>query len=366
MITYPSNVSRTLDPTGKSLVTVVALHDNEISDADLNLMQDLQNYKRERLIQDLTTSGAITFSPIQFQPFSDNIFMIPAFDVLFNNEVVTITGFQSTDPTMNRVILPAPQYWSAGTQNEPASIYVVFLEIWYQALDPETGQGYYVDPATNLRYFYPYGNVAPAVINAENLPDDSVDISDGGLFTTERAQIQWRLNVQPISLAYNFSKYLFGLDPDTTDTSAFGVPLSVYGQGTTTNTSPIILPIMQFDNMGDINGDTALWRAGDGNINNALGTMDGYSYAMPVAVVFQRNSGPFSLANNPFGCAVQGNPNSGLLASGISGRFDSKLADQIFQDDCVDTRSTVNLQGWDYASIMADGFSDIVTGASRY
>ena len=42
MLEYPSVVSRTLDPAGKSLLTVVALHDHEISDADVNLIQDLQ------------------------------------------------------------------------------------------------------------------------------------------------------------------------------------------------------------------------------------------------------------------------------------------------------------------------------------
>jgi hypothetical protein len=367
-ILYPSNVSRTLDPTGKSLITVVALHDNEISDADLNLMQDLADSKRTRLLADQTTSGAILYSPMQFQPFSSSIFLIPSFDVLFNNEVVTITGFQSADPTTNRVILPAPQYWTAGTLAEPASIYVVFLELWYQALDPETGQGYYTDPITGQNYFFPYGNVSPDPSQAESLPDDTLDPFQG-IFTTERAQIQWRLNVQPVSLAYNFSTYQFGLDADTVDTSVYNVPLSVFPQ--TSNSQPI--SIYTYANMGGstpnvaaINGDTGLWRAGDGNVNNALGTMDGYSYAMPVAVVFQRNSGPFSLSTNPFGCAVPGNSSSGLLAYGVSGRFDGKLADQIFPDDCVDTRSTVNVEGWDLRKIMAEGFTDIITGASRY
>src|SRR5271166_5641384 len=87
MITFPSNVSRTLDPTGKSLVTIVAIADNQITDADLNLMQQNQDYKRERLIADQTTSGAITYSPFQFEPFLSSIFIIPQFDVLFNNEV---------------------------------------------------------------------------------------------------------------------------------------------------------------------------------------------------------------------------------------------------------------------------------------
>ncbi len=361
--TYPTNVSRTLDPTGKSLITVVGLHDRQITDADINLIQDLQDSKRERLLADQTTSGAVTYSGIQFQPFLENIFLIPSFDALFNGEVVTITGFQSADQTTNRVVLPAPAYWTTGANDESARVYVVFLELWYQALDAETGEGYYTDPMTGLYYFFPYGNISPDPSNANELPDDSIDPFEG-LFTTERAQIQWRLNVQRVSLNYNFSQYKFGLDPDTTDVSTYGIPLSVYGQAG--NTIPVVLTAMQFANMGTINGDTALWRAGDGNVNNALGTMDGYSYAMPVAVVFQRNSGPFSLTHNLFGCAVSGNAQSGLLQYGVSGRLDSKLADQIFADDCVDTRSTINLGNWDMRKIMAEGFVDIITGASRY
>ena len=42
---YPTLVSRTLDPQGKSLRTIVGLHDHEITDADINLIQDNQDSK---------------------------------------------------------------------------------------------------------------------------------------------------------------------------------------------------------------------------------------------------------------------------------------------------------------------------------
>ena len=354
--TYPTNVSRTLDPSGKSLITIVGLHDKQITDADINLIQDLQDSKHQRLLADQTTSGALTYFAIQFQPFLENVFYVPQYDVLFNGEVITIAGFQSADQTLNRVLVPAPAFWTLGVTDEPARIYVVFLELWYQALNPITGQGYYIDPVTNLKYFYPYGCVKPDSSNAENLPDDSVDPFQG-LFTTERAQIQWRFNVQRVALTYDFTKYKFGLDPGA-------IPQEiVYAQAG--QSAPIRIPAMQWTNMGSINGDTAVWRAGDGNVNNSLGTMDGYSYAFPVAVVFQRNSGPFDLVNNLFGCADPLNPNSGLLQYRISGRFDSRLADQIFSDNAVDTRSTIDLSGWDIDKIMREGFTDVITGNTR-
>jgi hypothetical protein len=416
---YPTVVSRTLDPNQKALRTIVALHDHEITDADLNVMQDLQDSKRAAVLDSMVSSGSLTYAPMQFNPNNPNAFLIPGFDVLFNGQVVTVTGNQSADITMNRVNLPVPAFWSTGTNEEDARIYVVFLELWYQSLNPITGQGYYQDPITKLYYFYPYGGLQPDPSNAEIVPDDSTDPFQG-LFTTERAQIQWRLNVQRVGLNYNFSQYKFGLDPDTTDVPSFPTVLnSVYAQaGLATQTpgqSPLFgLAPYQFTYMGGnpnipqwvsttnyvggnivlfngvyyvaflpntnvpppnpaywnpfpINGDTGLWVAGDGNVNNSLGTMDGYSYAMPVAVVFQRNTGNFNVTNNLFGCAnpaisVAGN---GTLASGVSGRFDSELADQIFPADTVDTRSIVQLQGTPLDQSMRFGFGDLVTGNTR-
>jgi len=180
--------------------------------------------------------------------------------VLWNNiEILTIAGNMSPDLTQNRVQIPTPQNWTPGVNAQDAQIYVVFLEIWYQALNPVTGQGYYQDPITGLNYFYPYGGVNPDPSNAEIVPDDSIDPFEG-LFTTERAQIQWRINVQPVALTYNFQTYQFGLDPDTTDASPYGVPLNVYAQAG--QPAPIAASQYQFYNMGNVNGDTGLWRAG--------------------------------------------------------------------------------------------------------
>ena len=365
---YPSVVSRTLDVAGRSLLSIVALHDHQISDADLNALQDLQSYKRHLLLDNKSaTSGCLTYAAFQYSPFVPNTFIIPSFDVLFNGEVVSIQGFNSADLTQNRITLsPAqqPAFWTNGVTDEDARLYVVFLEIWYQSLDPTTGQGYYLDPVSQLRYFYPYGCTSPDPVNAEIMPDDSVDIfatssTGAGLLTTIRSQIQWRFNIQRVALTYDFTKYQFGLDPGAQPTEI------VYGQGTATNQAPIVDPIYEFTNMGSVNGDTDLWQAGDGNINNSMGTMDGYTYAMPMAVMFQRNYGPFSLASNIFGCGDAATQNSGLLKYGVSGRLDSKLADQIFQEDVVDTRQTVTLDSWDLDKLMREGFVDLITGNGR-
>ncbi len=108
---YPQIVSRTLDPSQKSLRTIVALHDHEISDADLNVMQDLQDLKRAQVLNDMVASGCLTYAPMVFNTVNPLVFTIPAFDVLFNNTVVTIAGSSSgtTVPrTRRRCVRPPP------------------------------------------------------------------------------------------------------------------------------------------------------------------------------------------------------------------------------------------------------------------
>ena len=119
MKTYPTTVSRTLDPTGKALVTVVGQHDHKITDADINLIQDLQDKKRQDLLGE-ATSGGLTYAPFQFNPFSSNTFFIPAFDVLFNGEVVHIACNFSADQNLNRVVVPPPAS-TRGSRSAPAT-----------------------------------------------------------------------------------------------------------------------------------------------------------------------------------------------------------------------------------------------------
>ena len=136
---YPAQVSRTLIPDQKSLIRVVGLHDRQLSDADINLSQDLMSSQNERRLQDQTTSGCLTYQPLTFAPFSANTFFIPAFDVLMNGNVVTIAGNLSSSLTTNKVILPKPQTWQFGSTTQPAQIYIVFLELWYSNLDSTPG-----------------------------------------------------------------------------------------------------------------------------------------------------------------------------------------------------------------------------------
>lgn len=355
---YPSSTtSRTLTPAQRSLTTVVGKHDHRLSDADINLIQDLQDHKRNKVLDNMVFSGVLKHQPFRFNPSQERVFFIPAFEVMFNGEVVTIGGSKSRNLQENRIELPQPREWSYGMASNPASVYAVYLELWYRSLNPE-------DPANNTGYFVDtdgtrkiYANGCIECDPRNLIPDDVLDpFMPADLNnTTSRAQIQWAFRVQELPVDYDFNKHRFGLDPLGTSYD------TIFGRGFLA-TPPDQTDIMKFRNLGEENGDYGLWRAGDGAEVPAIPTMDGYTYAMPVAVVFQRNAGIFDSVLNPHGCGDPSSADSGLLGSGLSGRYDFKYADVIYPEDVVDTRLTVSLTGQDTEKLLKAGFVDIIGG----
>lgn len=353
---YPSTVSRSLDPQGLGLSTIVGQHDRRLTDADINLIQDVQDLKRLSILNHQANSGCLTLSPFKFNSYIEQTFYIPAFNVLFRGEVVHVAGNLSPDLSVNKVVLPPPPSWAPGNITDDATIYAVFLEMWGRALDPRTGEGYYTD-ANGNRFFYPGGCVTPDPSQLTLYPDNVIDPFQQDL-TTLRVQLQWRLRVEPIKLAYNFEKNRYGLDQDTTA----GVQL--YGRGAIPTGDPA--SDFAFGALAGLTGEPTLWRAGNGTANNSLQSIDGYSYAMPVAVVFQRNKGVFAVDTNPFGCASPNVQRSGIFSSGVSGRLDGKFADIVYTEDVVDTRLSVSLTGYELEELANQGLTDVFTGANTY
>ena len=344
MINYPATVSRTLDPSGRGLRTVLGQYDKHLSDADINLIQDLQDWKRQLLLGATAPSGCLTRSPFQFTGAAPNTLYLPAFKVLFRGEVVQVQGYQSPTLRSNRITLPAP---SSGLA--PGRLYVVFLELWYAGVDPLSGQGYYQDPG-GQRYFYPYGCVGAVAPQLTQFPDDVIDPGFAQV-TTERVQLQWRIGVQPIPLGYDFSAHRYGLDPDPVAGS------QVFGQGGNPG-----LTTQGFVPLASVTGEATLWRAG-GDPLNSVASLDGYSYALPLAVVFQRTLNAYDPDLAPFGCA--GSTGGGTVRSNLSGRFDARFADLVYPDDLVDTRLSTSLTGYTSGDLLSDGLSSVLSGSGR-
>lgn len=341
MKTYPSAVSRTLQPSGRGLLTVVGQHDRPLSDADVNLIQDLQDLKRGLIVENMAPSGCLSASPFVFHTNTPNWFAIPAFDVLLRGEVIRVMGHRYPDLSLNKVELPDP---TSGLVD--GRVFVAFLEMWYTILDQESGQGFYVDE-DGQRFIYPYGCVNADPIRLAEFPDDTVDPLFGKM-TTARAQLQWRIQVQEVPKDYDFSRNRFGMDPTSTS--------QLLAQGRATS------PVLPFTPLVGETGEATLWRAG-GDASNVLGSMDGYVYAMPLAVVFQRSLNVFDPDLAPFGCASSAG--GGLFLDGVSGRFDGKFADIICPEDVVDVRLTTSLTGYDADPLLRTGTEEILSGACR-
>jgi hypothetical protein len=338
------------------LSTIVGQHDRRLTDADINLIQDVQDLKRLSIMNHQANSGCLTLSPFKFNAYIEQTFYVPAFNVLFRGEVVRVAGNLSSDLTVNKVVLPPPPSWAPGNISDDATLYVVFLEMWGRSLDPRTGEGYYTD-ADGARFFYPGGCVTPDPSQLTSYPDNVIDPFQQDL-TTLRVQLQWRLRVEPLTLAYNFEKNRYGLDADTT------AGAQLYGRGAIPTGDPA--SDFAFTGLTGLTGEPTLWRAGNGTANNSLQSIDGYSYAMPVAVVFQRNKGVFTVDTNPFGCASPNVQRSGVFSSGVSGRLDGRFADIVYTEDVVDTRLSVSLTGYELDELANQGIADVFTGANTY
>lgn len=280
---YGDGVSRVLDPATTQYLSVIWQSDMPPLDSEWNLVGDLSaGWDRQKALlgspsgwfgNDINPSKDYQTNPtwsnwFQFgrQRTGDKQSIMWA---VVNGWLVPVTGTKTGDPPgspddvsiWNRILLDPPP----GTAGDSRADFV-FLEVWKARVSPY--------PSTlnkpNGSAVYRYGNVEGGF---SYLADDLID-PEIGEATTERVQLQYRIRVVRglINLATN---------PDGFD------PSVVKAQGT--QATPPSVGGYTFTNMREELGDPGLWRAGDG-LANALGTVDGYVYAIPICVVFRRNS----------------------------------------------------------------------------
>lgn len=166
-------------------------------------------------------------------------------------------GVARDDDYSNVIVLDAPPSSAGETRVD-----FVFLEVWRARLQPTLVNG-----RPSLSGIWRYGNVDSGF---SALSDEMLD-PGVGFETTQRVQLQYRIRV-----ARNFTglgSYPDGFDDTVLAQGAAGTPQAGFA----------------FANMRKELGDPGLWRAGNGQ-DNALGTVDGYVYAVPIAAVFRRNS----------------------------------------------------------------------------
>lgn len=289
---YGNGVSRTLSALERQFLTVVVQRDTPPLDSQDNLFQQLSSEALRQVVKSQVPSGFLldptrALDDFQTDESWSNYFILgnpqtgeeaPIMLAYVNGWFIPVAGTQTnaaTDVTNVVRLYPPPE--------SDSRIDFVFLEVWQTLVSP--------NPATankpSADKIWKYGNVEYGGTNI----DDDLEDPNIGYETSKRVQLQYRIRVfgqgQGLGTSVALDVYPDGLDDP-----------NIYGQGTAS--SPV--SGYTFTNMRELLKDPGLWRAGDGNPENNLGTVDGYSYAIPICAIFRRNSTAFvavTSAGNP-------------------------------------------------------------------
>jgi hypothetical protein len=280
---YGEGVSRVLEPSATQYLSVIWQEGMPPLDSEWNLVGDLSAEMDRKRFLSGNPSGWLgnetnLSKDYQTDPTWSNWFKFgrqrtgdkqSIMWAAVNGWLIPVTGTKTGNPpgspddvaTWNKIFLDPPP-GSAGD----ARADFVFLEVWKARISPY--------PSTlnkpNASAVYRYGNLEGGF---SYLADDLID-PEIGEPTTERVQLQYRIRV--VKGLINL-----GTNPDGFDQAV------VKAQGS--QATPPSVGGYSFTNMREELGDPGLWRAGDGSAN-VLGTVDGYVYAIPICIVFRRNS----------------------------------------------------------------------------
>lgn len=306
------SVSGYLDPSGRAWETVVFQAGKPVLDKELILEQDISELRATAsgwVSSEFTSKAAGKITDIFTSATAPDIINLPAITALVNGWVVNVNNTDANG--WNMLTLPAAPVAAGAHRTD-----VVILEVWRRLLSASpdtTGKSF-----TGL--IWRDGNVKISVADDAvlNYADDILDVLVGSE-STKRVQIQYRLRV--ISGVDIFS-YPYAMD-DPTIVANSVPPAAVTPDGVATAfnyTNLVAAP----------ERDGGLWRAGDGNPANALGTVDGYMYAVPLLGVFRRNSAAWDKNTNH---------NGGVAFPGPPDRPDGLFYDEIVADDIADLRT---------------------------
>lgn len=277
---FGTGVSRTLNPDQSGVVTVVYQRGKPPMDADLNLGQQISQGVARDMLRTALPSGWLGDGVNVSDSYGTDASWSNWFKfgsqrsgekgaiewAAVNGWLLPIVGTRTGSPpgspdnvsTWNRITLDPPP-GNAGDSR----IDYVFLEAWEALVAPNPSTTN--KPAASA--LYRYGNVEGGMgYITDDLKDPNLNFE-----VTRRVQRQYRIRV--VSGMIGLTTYPDGFDPTL-----------VKAQGASSTVTNYT-----FTNMGSELGDPGLWRAGDGTAN-ALGTVDGYVYAVPICAVFRRNS----------------------------------------------------------------------------
>ena len=291
---YGPGVSRFIDDRDRQFAGIVFQKQVPPLDSELNLITLMDLESRAETVRSKYPSGWLVdpsnpYGDYKTDPSYSNQFYFgrnTSAEVrnltwaIVNGWTIPVAGTRTGSPplapddvdTWNRVALNPPSTSTGGSLAE-----FVFLEVWQARIDPDPAPPTVAPGKPQRGSIWRFGNVEGGF---SFLPDDIVD-PDLNYPTTRRVQLQYRIRVVPI---VNLTQNPEGFDKTT-----------VFAQGLLA--TPLAGPAGIFYNMRGELGDPGLWRAGTGD-PATFGTADGYVYAIPMCVVFRRNSAGFSDVGN--------------------------------------------------------------------
>ena len=345
-------VSRTLQSRYRAFSNVVWRAGKPALDSEWNLINDISTEWLSNFIQSKSASGWLNLgqnryiinsgvaNTVQFysQKNAEQL-MLP--NAIVNGIPLLIGGVNFIDTSVNSIVFPA-----AGSSERWD---FVFVEVFRaQVRSRDTNNHLISQNKPDNASIYKFGNTQ---FGGTNLVDDLVDVAispvNNGLETSERVQVQYRIRV--VQNITNSNSETIGFEDGIAQ-----------GQGTSINAQPAGYA---FTNMGVELGDSGLWRAGNGDQASevALGTVDGYTYAIPMFKVFRRST----IAYNDTGlngAAAYHNQqgNATVLASLISDRPDGKFNDGIDASDIIDVRMKINSD--DFSRVIEENLDKMLRG----
>ena len=338
---FGNGVSRTLSAAGRQYQVVVWQASKPPLDSELNLIAQVDWERAAETIRAQAHSGflldpLVATTDFVTNPNWSNFFRMgnpdsghhdPILWANVNGWMIPVTGTALNGVSNQIDLWPAP---ASSTRVD-----MVFLEVWLAQVAP--------NPSTTNKptadAIWKYGNVKYGGTNeVDQMEDPTI-----GFETTERLQLQYRIRVVGQGPAGGISVDLATF-PDGLDDP------NMLAQGTATEP----LSGMTWTNMRETLGDPGLWRAGNGDPNNDLGTVDGYSYAIPICAVFRRNSSAYVNLTN----AGSPNQNGGLDRNPISATItdpaeavrtftEVTLVDALARDTGESAAATIQVTGLD-------------------
>ena len=320
------NQTRVLDPTECSFESVTYQRKKPPLSCEVNLTGKLAAGHAQDVFSSMSASGWASIGTIKDSETnvktgdivcsptyaSSNIKLMAPTDL-----VAWVNGMKVV---VNEKLIALGNTYSTSAQ-------VVFLEVWRKLVGPTDS-------------LYVNGDFEGATFPV----DPAVDLIDPsiGIETSLRIQVQYRIRIAENA----FDMYPDGFDPSL-----------VFLQG------PLSSPLSGSNYFTRVPGDPGLWRAGTGDAGAQalIGTVDGYTYAIPLCAVARRNTDAYAPAGSSNGAGrTLANYNAGLP----SDRPDNKYSDYVVADDILDLRHNISSNG-DVKTFCEKSFRKLIRGQLR-